>query len=257
MNKTLVSVLMTVFNHERFVHKAIKSIINQSYKNLELIVIDNGSHDKSKNIINKIKDKRIKKIFLKKNIGRTNCLNYGLNFCKGEYIAILDSDDIAKKNRIKDQIKEFEKNKNIWLLGSDYEIIKKNKKKSFNQNSIIFNKNPRKILFENLISHSSVMYKKKLINKIGKYPTNFKYAQDYAFYLKAFKRFKIKILNKKLIKYRAEHEYSETHRRSSQKIITKEKIRLLLWSYKNFELSLNEIFIFLIILVKQYIKLIK
>ena len=91
MKKPLVSILMTIYNHESFLNKSIKSVINQTFKNWELIAIDNGSEDKSSEVLQKISDKRIKKKYLKKNIGRTNCLNYGLKFCKGKYIAILDS----------------------------------------------------------------------------------------------------------------------------------------------------------------------
>lgn len=85
-----ISVLMTVYNHEKFLNFSIKSILNQTYKNWELILIDNGSTDKSRIQFFKFNDKRIKKFYLKKNIGRTRCLNYGLRLCKGEYIAILN-----------------------------------------------------------------------------------------------------------------------------------------------------------------------
>lgn len=109
MNKPKISVLMTIYNHENFLKHAIKSIINQSYKNWELIAIDNGSTDNSKKILKKFRHKNIKKKILKKNIGRTNCLNYGLRFCRGEYIAILDSDDVSEKSRFKKQVNEMEK----------------------------------------------------------------------------------------------------------------------------------------------------
>ena len=74
---------MTVYNHQNYLNDSIKSILTQTYKNWELIIIDNGSTDFSKNYISKFQNKKIKKIYLKKNIGRTNCLNYGLKFCKG------------------------------------------------------------------------------------------------------------------------------------------------------------------------------
>ena len=90
MSNPKISILMTVFNHEKFVKTSIKSILSQNYKNFELIVVNNGSSDQSGNIIKKIRDRRIKKFFLKKNIGRTKCLNYGLKKCKGKYVAIQD-----------------------------------------------------------------------------------------------------------------------------------------------------------------------
>ena len=123
MKKPLVSILMTIYNHESFLNKSIKSVINQTFKNWELIAIDNGSEDKSSEVLQKISDKRIKKKYLKKNIGRTNCLNYGLKFCKGKYIAILDSDDLSRKNRITFQINRMKKNTNLWLTSSSYTKI--------------------------------------------------------------------------------------------------------------------------------------
>ena len=97
MKKFKVSILMTVYNHQRYVYKSIKSILNQSYNNFEFIIINNGSSDSSWDIIKKFKDKRIKIYNLKKNIGRTECLNFGLKKCKGKFIAIQDSDDLSKK----------------------------------------------------------------------------------------------------------------------------------------------------------------
>ena len=113
MKKAKISILMTVFNHQKYVRSSINSILKQSFKNYEFVIIDNGSTDLSKNIIKKIKDKRIRFYFLKKNIGRTNCLNFGLSKCKCKYVAILDSDDISRKDRLKIQFNYLEKNKNI------------------------------------------------------------------------------------------------------------------------------------------------
>tara|TARA_B100000989_G_scaffold287265_1_gene256735 strand:+ start:101 stop:397 length:297 start_codon:yes stop_codon:yes gene_type:complete len=97
MEKPKVSILMTVYNHQMYIRSSIKSILYQTFKDFELIIINNGSEDNSGNLIKKIKDKRIKFYNFKKNIGRTKALNYGLKKCVGKYIAINDSDDISKK----------------------------------------------------------------------------------------------------------------------------------------------------------------
>ena len=129
---------MTIYNHERYIKSAINSLINQKFKNWELIAIDNGSKDKSGQILKNFKDKRIKKKYFKKNIGRTRCLNYGLKFCKSKYIAILDSDDISHKNRLSTQIKELENNKSLGLVFLILILLMKNQiellfqKKNFN-----------------------------------------------------------------------------------------------------------------------------
>lgn len=257
MNKPLVSILMTIYNHQNFVRDSINSIIKQNYNKWELITINNGSTDNSQKILKKIKDKRIRKIFLKKNIGRTNCLNYGLKFCRGAYIAILDSDDISKSNRIKIQLKFLEKNKDIWLIGSNYNLIDEKKlivKKV--ENSKIFRKSPRTILYKNLFAHSTVMYRKELITKIGNYPKSFKYAQDYAFYLKVFKKFKVHIMKDSLVNVRAPHKDAETLRQSKSRTIKFEELKLLLYSYKNFILNFSEKIFMITYIIKKYVRLI-
>ena len=257
MKKPLVSILMTIHNHERFLKQSIKSVISQTFKNWELIAIDNGSSDSSRKQLKEIKDRRIKKKYLTRNIGRTNCLNYGLKFCKGKFIAILDSDDLAKKDRIKIQLKRMRDNKKLWLTASAYEIINENnlvvKKIYVNKNLY----NPRKLINENIIAHSTVMYRRGLIEKIGNYPKNFKYAQDYAFYLKTFKKFDLEVIKNSLCKIRVSHANSETFRQSTTNLITSEEIRLLYWSYKNFSLTKKERIKSLFMMLKKIMKLLK
>lgn len=244
---------MTVYNHQNYLNDSIKSILNQTYKNWELIIIDNGSTDFSKNYISKFQNKKIKKIYLKKNIGRTNCLNYGLKFCKGEYVAILDSDDIAMPNRLKIQINYLSNDKNLYLVGSDHNLINDNKiilKKKFKKKDL----SSRNLIFNNFIMHSSIMFKKKLIYKIGKYPSAFKYAQDYAFYLKVLKKYKIKIIKNKLVHIRHNHRNSETYRLKNTKIIFEEEKKLLIWSYKNLKPNFNEKTLIIFNIIKIQIK---
>ncbi len=123
MSTPLVSILMTIYNHRRYLEQSIESIKKQTYKNWELIAIDNGSTDGSQKILLNFKHKKIRSFFLKKNIGRTKCLNLGLKKCKGKFIAILDSDDISHKDRLNFQINEFRKDKNLWLLATNFEFI--------------------------------------------------------------------------------------------------------------------------------------
>ena len=152
---------MTIYNHQNYLEQSIKSILKQSYKNWELIACENGSNDNSRNILKNFKDKRIKKFYFKKNIGRTKCLNYALKKANGKYIAILDSDDIAMPNRFSKQITFIEK-KNVSLVGSWYSRIDNDGKitqklKYSMENSFFI----RKILFFNTIGHSTIMFKKK------------------------------------------------------------------------------------------------
>ena len=122
-----INVLITVFNAEKYIKKCIQSLIDQSYKNWEAIIIDDKSTDKSIKIIkNNFRDKRIKITKLKKNIGRAKAMNLGISKCKADYVAILDADDIAAPERFKKQIKTFNNKKHIKLLASWCNIIDEN-----------------------------------------------------------------------------------------------------------------------------------
>ena len=107
--KNKVSILMTVYNAEKYLKQSIYSVINQTYKNWELIIVDDCSTDKSLSIIKRFKNKKFRIFPLKKKIGRTKALNFGLKKIKGNYVAILDADDISNKKRIETQINFFKK----------------------------------------------------------------------------------------------------------------------------------------------------
>lgn len=241
MQKPKVSILMTVYNHQKYIFQSIKSILDQNFKNFEFIIIDNGSTDKSKTIVQKFKSKKIRFFKLKKNIGRTNCLNYGLKKCRGEFIAIQDSDDISKKNRILFQLNYLKKNPKVGLVGSNFNVIDR-KGKILKKTTIDLNliNDPRAIIHSNIIGHSTVMYRKNLIKFTRGYPKQFLYAQDYAFYLKIFTKYNIKLINKNLVLIRQSHSDSESARVSKTYLIQKEAINLIFWTLKNIETSLYE-----------------
>ena len=98
-DNTLISIVVPIYNMEKYLDKCINSIINQTYKNIEIILVDDGSTDKSSKIINKYKklDKRIK-AYYKKNGGLSDARNYGIDKATGEYIGFIDSDDYIEKN---------------------------------------------------------------------------------------------------------------------------------------------------------------
>ena len=121
--KKKISVLMTVYNTEKYLKQSINSILNQSYKNFELVIVDDCSSDGSRKLIKDLKNKRVKKYFLKRHTGRTPALNFGLSKCKGKYIAVMDADDIAHKNRLLKQKKFLEKDDNRQIVGSNIVFI--------------------------------------------------------------------------------------------------------------------------------------
>ena len=110
MKNPLVSILMPVYNSEKYLREAIKSILNQTFTNFELIIINDGSTDNSLKIIKSFKDNRIKIIKNKGNLGLIKTLNKGIDLAQGKYIARMDADDIAMPKRLEKQIAFFNEN---------------------------------------------------------------------------------------------------------------------------------------------------
>ena len=112
----IVSVIMPAFNAENTIIKSIKSILNQTYSNIELIIVNDFSNDNTLELITQIKDNRIKIINNDYNLGISGSLNIGIHASSGDYIARIDSDDIAYLNRIEIQVK-FLSNSGVDVLG--------------------------------------------------------------------------------------------------------------------------------------------
>ena len=248
-----ISVLMTCFNASKYIIFSLESIIKQKYKNWELIIIDDHSSDNSTEIIKKFNSKKIKLYKLNKHIGRTASLNYGLKKIKSNYIAILDADDLALKDRFSDQIDFLDKNKHIDLVGSWASTIDE-KGKTINNRILKSNLKSLEsyMMFRNVFSHSSIMFRKKILKKVKKYPIEFIYMQDYAFILKVLKKYEIGVLPKVLVKARV-LETSMTYSISTKQIL-KEKLELLNYNSRNFSQDLSTKFFCLIEIIKTRIK---
>lgn len=123
MKQKKVSVIMTVYNQELYLSEAIECIINQTYRNLELIIVDDGSDDNTLNIINKYKviDDRIEFIS-RENKGRVDSLNEAIRLSTGQYIAIMDGDDITSTERIEKEAAFLDINREVYLVGAKIEL---------------------------------------------------------------------------------------------------------------------------------------
>ncbi len=158
----LVSVIIPYFKDEKNISKSISSVLNQSYKNIEIIIIDDENSKNSKKILNKLKHKKIKILYTKKNLGVAKARNLGIKRSKGKFIAFLDSDDSWKKNKIYYQLKIMKKY-NVDFCFTAYEAVRGSK--------IIYSVSaPRRInykslLYSNPICCSSTLVKSKLLKK--------------------------------------------------------------------------------------------
>lgn len=120
----LVSVVLPSYNYDKYISEAIESVLNQTFSDLELIIIDDYSTDTSREIIKgyKEKDDRIRFIFHEKNEGMARTYNDGIFSAKGKYIAILDSDDLWDLKKLEKQVKILEKDENL-IVWSDGDLI--------------------------------------------------------------------------------------------------------------------------------------
>lgn len=122
-NNIVVSVVMAAFNEEEYIGTAIESILNQSFKDFELIIVDDGSTDATAEIVLGFDDPRI--VFVKNDENKNQAVraNEGIQMAKGKYIARLDADDIASPNRLKKQVEFLDANSTIDLLGGQIRQI--------------------------------------------------------------------------------------------------------------------------------------
>ena len=235
-----VSILMTFFNEEKFIQRSLKSLINQSFRNWEAIVIDDCSTDNSADIIKKFKDQRIKYFKLQQHKGRTSALNFGLQKCKGRFISILDADDFYFKNKLKKQIKLLKKDKEIKFLASWGKLIdSEGKKITIFKTPKNIEKIKKKLFTTNIIGHSSVIYDKNFAEKNNLIPYKYDYAVDYELTLKFLKITKVHVIPESLVAFTFRGDSVSYLNKNKIKVI-KDDLKSLNYVKKNFTFDLND-----------------
>lgn len=208
MNKyfPLVSIIMPVFNSERYLKLAIDSILEQTYENIELLIVDDGSTDKSVQIIRTFSSSKIRFFQNEKNIGVSATRNKMINLSKGKYIALMDSDDISPKYRIEKQVNFLENNIQYGLIGGHYERFNDDrffKKSKVHKHSLIQEENQVKLNFLGSIAAPTAMFRASIVKINNLYfDVNLKIAEDYDFWRKIGLFTKVTNINEVLIYYR-------------------------------------------------------
>lgn len=210
MNKPKVSIILPVFNKEKFLKKAIESILTQTFKNFEFLILDDGSTDNSLKIIKGFKDKRIKVFSNKKRQGLAKGLNFLIKQAKGEYIARMDGDDISLSDRLKEQVRFLDKYFQIALTGSWVKIIDNKGKVVGEFKHPIEYKEIRKIILNyNPFVHPSVMFRKKIFKKLGGYDERLFYSQDYDLFLRFVANYSCANMPKFLLRFRWQPDFKK------------------------------------------------
>ena len=181
----LVTFLITTYNSEKWIEECLKSVINQTHKNLQILIIDDGSEDKTVDHIRKISDSRIE-LFCKVHSGISKSINYSLDKIKGEYVARIGSDDYCLSDRISKQLKFFTENESYGIIGSNFILVDetgsrlekiRNPEKHFD----IVDQLPRRCC----IWDGSVLMRKNLIKKLKGYNESRQTGEDWDFFLRA------------------------------------------------------------------------
>ena len=197
----LVSIIIPVYNSKNTIESVLKSLLNQSYKKFEIILINDGSTDASEQIIrefvclNKMQNLRY---FYQLNKGVSSARNFGLKKALGDYIMFLDSDDFWVKDKIKIQLEIFERNPQIDFLGANRDGLKISSflGKKFNKVNFISDK---LLMYKNFFMTSTVAFKREIISEIGFFDESMSYSEDWEYFLRIAYKYNCYLYNESLV----------------------------------------------------------
>ncbi|MDD5606825.1 MAG: glycosyltransferase [Candidatus Pacebacteria bacterium] len=205
-NDPIVSVIIPTYNRADLLGRAIQSVLSQTYQYFEIIIVDDGSIDNTKSLVERFNNERIVYIQRRENSGNSVVpRNTAMKIAKGKYIAFLDSDDEWMPEKLEKQIKLFEKlnNSNIGFIGCNVVIVDEKNKKEWEY------KIPRcKNIFKELLimnnfifNPSSVIVEKEVFNTIGLFDENLKTVQDYDMWIRIAQKYNFDFVPEPLFKY--------------------------------------------------------
>jgi glycosyltransferase involved in cell wall biosynthesis len=199
-----VTVLLPVYNGDRFLREAIDSVLGQTWEDFELLVVNDGSTDETATILKNYSDTRLQVITNEHNTGVSASLNRGLAHASGEYVARIDADDLALPERLVEQLYYLDRHPNVGLVASATEVVDKDG--AFIRVEDFGTISPEQLYytltFVNCIASSSVTFRRGLVLEIGGYDESMRFAIDYDLWLRVSRRAKIVKLDKVLAKWR-------------------------------------------------------
>jgi len=213
MNVPAVSVILPAYNCDKFIGKAIQSVLQQTFTDFELIIINDGSTDNTESIIQTFEDKRIVYLKNSNNQGLIHTLNKAITHANGKYMARMDADDICLRERLAKQKAFLDQNEEITAVASTIEFINEQEEKTgiweLDRQTITPAQIRRAILKQNCIAHPTVMVRSETLKKL-KYKDYQKNIEDYDLWLRMLNRgYKIAKLDEPLLLYRI-HDASVT-----------------------------------------------
>lgn len=237
--KPSISVLLPVHNGERFLAPALKSILSQTRVNFELIAVNDGSNDKTEKILGRIRDRRLRVINCPLQQGVAVALNLALSKAKGEFIARMDADDVAEKERFEKQIRYLETYPEVGVVGSWVKLIDgREKLKGYKKFPASDREIKQALHHANPLIHPSVMIRRKLFDKYGGYSPGLDGAEDYDLWCRFAPHTEFANLKQVLLQYRL-HQDSVSFTRTSRLNFAYARVQLkkvLVYGYPAWEL---------------------
>lgn len=214
-----ITVLMSVYNGERWLEESIISVLNQTFTDFEFIIVDDGSTDQTAEILEQFtqRDSRVR-VLTKGNSGLADSLNYGISHSRGEWIARIDADDICEPSRLEKQVAITQSDSSIVLVGSGLVIIdefgKKHRQHSYPAGHYrLVQRLARHGAFP---PHSSALFKKAALRRQTAYRTRIRRSQDRDLWLRLSEKGKIACVNKPLVRIR-KHSAQVSHEESGKR----------------------------------------
>lgn len=212
----MISVVMPAYNAEKYIGEAIESILNQTYTNFEFIIINDGSTDRTKEIIKSYNDSRIVYLENEKNSGIVVTLNKGLDYANGDYIARMDADDIALPERFMKQINYMEKNKDVGVLGTGIIIFGEGIDEKLYPFASNYKQAKADLFFNSSLAHPTVMIRKTVLTEYKLvYEEEYNGLEDFVLWWRIAQVAKVNSLKEPLLYYR-KHVSQITKTRSEQ-----------------------------------------
>ncbi len=208
-----ISVIISTYNGDRFLLESVQSILDQSFDDFELIVVNDGSSDNTAGVLQTFADKRIRIVNNDQNLGIAASQNKALNLAGGEYLALMDHDDISLPQRLQKQVEFLDDHPSVGMVGSAcIAIDQDNTVKSINVNPSddIFLK-WRLLIYDCPIAHTSLMVRRQALEKIGGYSGHYRYAGDYELLSKLAATNEVANITQPLVMWRMHNSTSIVH----------------------------------------------
>jgi glycosyltransferase involved in cell wall biosynthesis len=224
----VISVVMSVYNGQKYLRESIESILGQTYGNFEFIIINDGSTDSTREIILSYNDPRIRLIDNGENIGLTKSLNKGLRIARGEYIARMDADDVSMPARFESQLDFLNHHRDYAVVGTFLKAINEDSKVIFTIEKPIQHADIREFLNkDNCIGHGSAMIRKACLQDVGFYDESIRKSQDYELWLRISQNYRLANIPQYLYMWRNHKDnISEKHRNEQKHFVEMVKTRV-------------------------------